>query len=88
MNSTSRKKQLCNVVLSERQLRIVDLIHNEQINEQINSTSISAMLGVSEITARRELNTIREMGIIRRVGSRKTGHWEVAEEKKDEHGNQ
>ncbi|MBR0503266.1 MAG: DeoR family transcriptional regulator [Paludibacteraceae bacterium] len=84
MNSTSRKKQLCNVVLSERQIRIVDLIHNEQIN----STSISAMLGVSEITARRELNTLREMGIIRRVGSRKTGHWEVAEEKKDEHGNQ
>ena len=84
MNSTSRKKQLCNVVLSERQIRIVDLIHNEQIN----STSISAMLGVSEITAGRELNTLREMGIIRRVGSRKTGHWEVAEEKKDEHGNQ
>ncbi|MDO4200688.1 MAG: Fic family protein [Bacteroidales bacterium] len=76
---------LRSVELSERQRRIVGMIHNEQINErineQINSSTLSAMLGISEITARRELNALREMGIIKRVGSKKTGHWEVIEGK-------
>ena len=82
MNKGGEHLKQREVALSDRQRKIVELIHQEQINEQnnerINSTTLSELLGISEITARRELNALREMGVIKRVGSRKTGHWELS----------
>jgi len=37
-------------------------------------------LGVTDKTVKRHLNSLREQGRLRRVGSDKTGHWEVIEE--------
>ena len=36
-------------------------------------------VNVSERTIYRELAALKQMGLIRRVGSDKTGHWEVIE---------
>ncbi len=40
---------------------------------------IISTLNVSERTIYRELAALKQMGLIRRVGSDKTGHWEVIE---------
>ncbi|MBP3245767.1 MAG: DeoR family transcriptional regulator [Bacteroidaceae bacterium] len=37
------------------------------------------MFQVSEKTIRRDLDVLREMNLIKFVGSRKTGHWEIVD---------
>ena len=44
---------------------------------------IISKLNVSERTIYRELAVLKQMGLIRRVGSDKTGHWEVIKDDKD-----
>ena len=76
---------LKNYKLTERQLLIVDIIKNgavnDPINDPINDTSnrllIASKLKVSEATVKREIADLIKLGVIKRVGSNKTGHWEV-----------
>jgi ATP-dependent DNA helicase RecG len=37
------------------------------------------MLGVTDKTIKRHIKTLREQGRLKRVGSDKSGHWEVVE---------
>ncbi|HED08782.1 MAG TPA: HTH domain-containing protein, partial [Ignavibacteria bacterium] len=54
-----------------------------EIIKQINSkqdvtvNELSTMLGVTRLTIIRDLKKLRELNLIRRVGSDKTGYWEV-----------
>lgn len=69
--------------LSDRQRRIYDTIKNGTINGTINDTInakvLSEALGTSVITIKRDLYVLRDMNLIRYVGSNKTGHWEIVD---------
>ena len=43
----------------------------------LNYAGYAALLGVSEATVKRRINELKKKGIIVRVGSNKTGHWEI-----------
>ena len=42
----------------------------------LNYAGYAALLGVSEATIKRRLNELKKEGVIVRIGSNKTGHWE------------
>jgi len=46
-------------------------------NPNVTSQKMAQMLGVTDKTIKRALKSLREANIIRRIGSDKTGHWEV-----------
>lgn len=46
-------------------------------NPSITAAQIGKLLGISLSTAKRRLKTLKENGIIKRIGSDKTGTWEV-----------
>ncbi len=43
----------------------------------LNYAGYAALLGVSEATVKRRLNELKKEGAIVRIGSNKTGHWEI-----------
>lgn len=48
-------------------------------NPRATASVMASALQVSESTVKRHLKKLREQGLLRRVGSDKTGHWEVIE---------
>lgn len=48
-------------------------------NPRATASVMASALQVSESTIKRHLKKLREQGLLRRVGSDKTGHWEVIE---------
>ena len=71
--------------LTERQKRIYHIIKDGTINDTVNDTAndtvtaktLSEALGASIITIKRDLAAMQSVGVIKRVGSDKTGHWEA-----------
>ena len=71
--------------LTERQKRIYCIIKdgtingtiNDTINDTINAQTLSEALGASVTTIKRDLYVLRDLNLIKYVGSNKTGHWEV-----------
>ena len=67
--------------LTERQKRIYCIIKdgtiNGTINDTINAQTLSEALGASVTTIKRDLYVLRDLNLIKYVGSNKTGHWEV-----------
>ena len=71
---------------TKRQLDILAIISdyankdssvNGSVKSGATTKEIISKLNVSERTIYRELAVLKQMGLIRRVGSDKTGHWEV-----------
>ncbi|MDO5342726.1 MAG: Fic family protein [Bacteroidia bacterium] len=57
---------------------ITDRLYNEIIlNSSLNYSEYAAKLGVSEATVKRRLGELKKNGIIVRIGSNKTGRWEI-----------
>ena len=52
-----------------------------QQDATLNYAEYAALIDASEATVKRRLGELKEEGIIKRVGSKKTGHWEVIEGK-------
>ena len=52
-----------------------------QQDATLNYAEYAALIDASEATVKRRLGELKEEGIIKRVGSKKTGHWEVIGEK-------
>lgn len=48
-------------------------------NNHLTTTQLAEFLGVSDRMVRKHLTTLKEKGLIARVGSNKTGHWEINE---------
>lgn len=46
-------------------------------NDTINANTLSELFGTSVITIKRDLYVLRDMKLIKYVGSNKYGHWEV-----------
>ena len=65
--------------LTERQRKIYEAIKNIPVNVPVNVPNLASMLGVSEKTIKRDIAAMHSAGLIKRVGSDKTGHWEVVE---------
>ncbi len=74
--------------LTNRQLDIILIIANSGSNGNANGKNgnvnsgsttkeIASKLNISERTVQRELTNLKKLGIIQRVGSDKTGHWEI-----------
>ena len=52
-------------------------MENDTINDTINAQKLSDALSASVITIKRDFYVLRDMNLMRYVGSNKTGHWEV-----------
>ena len=76
LNDTAKLSQL-----TERQKKICHIIKDGTINDTVNDTvtakTLSEALGASIITIKRDLAAMQSVGVIKRVGSDKTGHWEA-----------
>ena len=88
LNDTVKLSQL-----TERQRKIYEAIKSGTVNDTINGTindtiqdtiqdtinaqTLSESLGASVITIKRDLYVLRDMNLIKYVGSNKTGHWEI-----------
>ena len=80
VNDTAKTSQL-----TERQKKIYHIIKDGTINDTVNDTAndtvtaktLSEALGASIITIKRDLAAMQSVGVIKRVGSDKTGHWEA-----------
>ena len=66
-----------NASLNEVQTRILELVEAEP---SISQRQLSTRLGRNRTTIMRNMNVLKSAGILRRSGSKKTGHWEVLRE--------
>ncbi len=60
------------VVLTEREQRIIDLLRS---NKGLTRGDIAENIGCSEATVKRTIQTMIQKGLLRRIGSNKTGEW-------------
>ena len=79
--------------LTERQRNIYEIIKSDTVNGTVNGTvnvpvnvpinvpintsGLATIFNVSEKTIKRDLYVLRDLNLIKYVGSNKTGHWEV-----------
>ncbi len=63
-----------NNVLDNRLSKIIELIKN---NNKISLQEITNQLNVSKRTMRRDIEKLKQQNKIKRIGSEKTGHWEI-----------
>ncbi|SMD00358.1 HTH domain-containing protein [Pedobacter nyackensis] len=57
--------------------RFGDILELIKLNKEISMLELSKQLHVSRITISRDLEKLREKGIIKRIGSKKVGFWEI-----------
>lgn len=72
-----QRTKLLNVPLNERQKKIINDIQKNKYKTQIE---FSKKYNVNEKTIKRDLQLLQEKNIIKRIGSRKTGYWEIIRE--------
>ena len=60
--------------ISKRQKRIIEIIRN---NASITQEEMASILNISRFTIIREIKVLEEKGIIKRIGSNKTGNWKI-----------
>ena len=65
-----------NVNGNEAEIGIINCIRQ---NPKFTLEKIAEYTGFSKRTVSRQMKTLQDSGIVKRVGSPKTGHWEVAE---------
>ena len=67
--------------ISERQKQILLLILE---NPVISRKQISDIIGINQSAVQKHLTTLKENGIIKRIGPAKGGHWEVIDDENNE----
>ena len=75
-----------NTQLNENQHKVYDFISVmaqsvEPLNEPLNTTRIAKELGMAYSTVKRVMKFLEENHLIRRVGSKKTGYWQIVDRK-------
>jgi len=64
--------------LSERQKDIIKILSDSVVDNVVeNASSLSHRLGVSHRTIQRDLEHLKKLKVIRRVGTDRGGHWEI-----------
>ncbi|MDO5343069.1 MAG: DeoR family transcriptional regulator, partial [Bacteroidia bacterium] len=61
-------------VLTERQKAILNIISEDN---NVTLYSMANVLSLGTTTIKRELQTLKNFGLLKRAGSDKTGHWEI-----------
>ena len=61
-------------VLNEKEQQVLDFILKD---ENTTAEKIAKLLIVTTRTAQNYLKTLQNKGVIKHVGSKKTGHWEI-----------
>ena len=74
LNTIGEENVPLNVHLNEREQKIISIIDN---NPSATSIEIAEQIGVTEKTIKRYFLRLQEDKVINRVGSKKTGHWEI-----------
>ena len=64
----------CTKEITERQGVIVNILG---LNATITIPEIARKTSISERTVKSEIKILQELGVLRRVGGRKNGYWEV-----------
>ena len=49
-------------------------------NYQVSISDLALQTNVSKITVRRDIQKLKELNVIRRVGPLKGGHWEIVQD--------
>jgi ATP-dependent DNA helicase RecG len=62
--------------LSDLQVQLLDFIRS---NQTVSYDELADMTQKDRTTVMRNIGKLKDAGILRRVGSKKTGHWEVIE---------
>ena len=62
------------VEFSETELNILACLTK---NNELNAGEIAKQLGIGKRTVERVIKSLKMQGIIERIGSDKTGHWEI-----------
>ena len=74
---TERQQYIYNVIAASTSDVQVNVPVNVPVSGTVNVADLATALQVTEKTIKRELYFMRDLGLIHRVGSDKTGHWEV-----------
>jgi len=72
-NNTTNNVVL-NVVLNKTEKQIFEILCE---NNNETAETLATTLDIAERTAQRNLKSLQEKGLIKRIGSKKTGYWEV-----------
>ena len=51
-----------------------------QKNPRVTAEQLSDLLNINLRNTKRNIERLKEKGLIKRVGSRKTGHWEILDD--------
>jgi ATP-dependent DNA helicase RecG len=62
--------------LVESQKEILKLVLN---NPKISKREMSEKIGISSTAVDKNINFLKKKGLLKRVGSAKSGHWEIVE---------
>jgi ATP-dependent DNA helicase RecG len=60
--------------LVENQKKILELISNDAY---ISKKKMAEILGISTTAVDKNIETLKEKGLLRRIGSAKAGHWQI-----------
>jgi ATP-dependent DNA helicase RecG len=66
-----------NVVDNVVEKRLNKILNFLKQNSQLSANEISKLLGITERTVQRDLNKLKNLNKIKRIGSDKGGHWEI-----------
>ena len=69
-----QKGFVVNDLVNSTQKKILDILDE---NNSATYEQLAKAIGVSPATIKRNVKKLCDMGLIRRIGSDKTGHWEV-----------
>lgn len=74
--------QVKSLQLSENERKVFCFIKefdqvNDRLNDQLTTTYIAKKLGLSYSTVQRTLRLLKQKNMVQRVGSKKTGSWQV-----------
>ncbi len=61
--------------LNETESLVLEIIRT---NNRLNKSQIAKMIDKSEMTVQRAINKLMDEKLIKRVGSNKTGYWQIA----------
>ena len=80
ISSTNNSTIDSTIRLSETQVAIIALIKK---NKYITATEISDKLNKELSTIKKSIKVLKDVGIVTRVGTNRTGYWKILEEKED-----
>ncbi len=72
------KEKIIDDTLNKTERKIYNIIKS---NNNVTQLEIAETLGISKITVKRNIATLKEKRFIERVGSNKKGYWKVLDNK-------